>query len=313
MAGLHVTPLSVQVQDLAHMLTCMGAHIHGAGTGCIHVDPPAELCGCEYTVMPDRIEAGTFMAAAAMTASQLVVEPVVPAHMHAITEAMQAAGCHIEMFPIQNDTWCDILLVVCTTTWSCRSTRLVAGACCYEWTRDKRCGVCRKTTPWRLQHHSAVVEPRTWPLQAVDVCAEPFGGFPTDLQPQFAAMMAICGGSAVIRDTVFEERMGHVPMLRAMGAEIEHRSNQEVLVHGAARSHGGQLQRLIGVPGLHAADLRAGAALLLAALSAEGESCIENVEQISRGYAGIHTKLAGVGARIAVETEGKTIFTSPTY
>lgn len=142
------------------------------------------------------------------------------------------------------------------------------------------------------------------------MCAEPFGGFPTDLQPQFAAMMAIGCGSAVIRDTVFDGRMGYVPMLRAMGADIEHRSRCEVIVHGAgARQPGG----LRGVAGVHAADLRAGAALVLAALSAEGETRITNVSQIGRGYAGIHAKLASVGARIAMEDGGRTTFVSDTF
>lgn len=170
------------------------------------------------------------------------------------------------------------------------------------------CGCRRESEAWC--HHTAVVEPQLWPLRAVDICAEPFGGFPTDLQPQFAAMMSVGCGSAVIRDTVFEERMGYVPMLQAMGADIEHRSNCEVVVHGAAERPAGRLR---GVAGLHAADLRAGAALVLAALSADGESRIDNVGQIGRGYAEIHAKLAGVGARIAMEHGGKTTFVSSTF
>eukprot|EP00892_Ulva_mutabilis_P006897 jgi/Ulvmu1/457/UM001_0464.1 len=261
-----------EVQDLAHMLSCMGADIRGAGTSRLKVHPPARLHGCDCTIMPDRIEAGTFMAAAAATGSCLVVEPVVPAHMHAVIDTMQAAGCRVDLSPLH----------------------CAAG----------------ETPPGLWQQHRAVIEPQAGPLRAVDVFAEPFGGFPTDLQPQFTAVMAASGGSAVVTDTVFEDRMGHVRMLRAMGADIECRSKREVVVHGVGRRPVPQLR---GVAGLHAADLRAGAALVLAALAAEGESRIDNVGQISRGYAGMHAKLAGVGARIAMETQGRTTFVSETF
>lgn len=96
----------LQVQDLANMLSCMGACILGAGTDRIHVEPPAQLDGCNYTIMPDRIEAGTFMAAAAVTGSRLAIEPVVPAHLHTVTQALRAAGCSVAMSPMPRCSGC---------------------------------------------------------------------------------------------------------------------------------------------------------------------------------------------------------------
>lgn len=96
----------LQVQDLASMLSCMGVRIRGAGTSRIDVQPPEQLHGCDYTIMPDRIEAGTFMTAAAMTGSRLVIEPVIPAHMHVVTQALWAAGCSVSMCPMPHSGGC---------------------------------------------------------------------------------------------------------------------------------------------------------------------------------------------------------------
>lgn len=96
----------LQVQDLANMLSCMGACILGAGTDRIHVQPPEQLDGCDYTIMPDRIEAGTFMAAAAVTGSRLAIEPVIPSHLHMVTQALQAAGCSVAMSPMPHCARC---------------------------------------------------------------------------------------------------------------------------------------------------------------------------------------------------------------
>jgi UDP-N-acetylglucosamine 1-carboxyvinyltransferase len=163
---------------------------------------------------------------------------------------------------------------------------------------------------------SITLQPPAHALRSVDVCAAPYPGFPTDMQPQMTALLATCSGASVLRDTVFEGRMqGHVPMLAAMNAAIQQMNASQIVVLGPLADNAGSCmpERQLQGARVRASDLRAGAALVLAALAAEGESTIENVQQISRGYARMHLKLANVGASIAVHVAGKEVFASSSY
>lgn len=134
-----------------------------------------------------------------------------------------------------------------------------------------------------------------WPLKATNVRALPFGGFPTDMQPQFTALLATCAGRSTITDTVFESRMGHVPDLVRMGGDIELLSSNSALVNGKGVHQGRGL--LLGAR-VQARDLRGGAALMLAALAAEGQTELHGLQLIDRGYATVQQKLAALGADV---------------
>ncbi len=224
-----------EVADLAALLIKMGASIEGAGTSTIRVKGVERLHGATHTIIPDRIEAGTFVVAAAITRGDVVVRGCEPEHLRALIAKLNQAGVEItEAAP-------DAL---------------------------------------RVQ-----VKGR---LKSVDMTTEEHPGFATDLQAQFMALMTQAEGIAIITETIFENRFMHALELARMGANIRLEGHQ-AMVAGAARLSGAQVI---------ASDLRASASLVLAGLAAQGETVIDRVYHIDRGYERIEAKLAGIGARI---------------
>jgi UDP-N-acetylglucosamine 1-carboxyvinyltransferase len=225
-----------EIDDLAELLNKMGARIRGAGTPVIEIDGVEHLGGAEHTIIPDRIETGTFIVAAAITRGELEIKNCVPAHLTAVIEKLRSAGVEIdELNPS---------------------------------TLHVRC--CPKG------------------LRAADVTTEPHPHFPTDMQAQYMALMTQAEGASVITETIFENRFMHASELIRMGARIDIHGNTAT-VHGPSK--------LMGAPVL-ASDLRASASLVLAALAAEGETLIDRVYHIDRGYERIVSKLSSVGADI---------------
>jgi UDP-N-acetylglucosamine 1-carboxyvinyltransferase len=223
-----------EIVDLACFINSMGGRVDGAGTDTITVHGTRTFIGSEYRVIPDRIEAGTFMVAAAITGGRLVLENVIPEHVVSVTAKLRELGVTI--------TWEDDCLVV--------------------------------------QGNGRPA--------AVDLKTLPYPGFPTDMQPQMMALLALSEGNCMVTETVFENRFMHVPELRRMGADIRI-DGRSALVQGT--------RTYSGVP-VEASDLRAGAALILAALAAEGVTEVHGVHHVERGYDDIVTKLNAVGAEI---------------
>ena len=223
-----------EIVDLANFLNTMGAKIKGAGTDIIKIEGVSELTGKTYEVIPDRIEAGTFMVAAAMTGGDLYVENALPEHLKPVIAKLKEAGVTIE-----EDT---------------------------NGIRVKSNGI----------------------LKAVDIKTLPYPGFPTDMQAQFMAMTTVSQGTSVVSETVFENRFMHVDELKRMGANIKI-DGRSAVVEGVAILTGCEVK---------ATDLRAGAALVLAALVARGETEVGYLYHIDRGYDDLVTKLCGIGADI---------------
>jgi UDP-N-acetylglucosamine 1-carboxyvinyltransferase len=223
-----------EVVDLANFLNKMGANIKGAGTDTIRIEGVKELKGTEHTVIPDRIEAGTYMVAAAMTGGDVLIENVIVDHIKPIIAKL--TECGIDVF-------------------------------------EEGTGV-------------RVKGKRNY--KAVDVKTLPYPGFPTDMQAQMMAMMAGAKGTSVIIETVFENRFMHVDELKRMGADIKIEGRTAV-VTGIDHLSGAEVK---------ATDLRAGAALILAGLIAEGKTIINDVHHIDRGYVNIEEKLKNLGAII---------------
>ena len=222
-----------EVRDLARFLNAMGARVDGAGSARIAVRGVKRLRGVEYRPMPDRIEAGTLLTAAAATGGEIALSGAEPADMRAILCKLRTAGCRVEA----------------------AGERILLRA--------------------------------QGPLRAVDIATRPYPGFPTDMQPQMAALCAAARGAAVFRENLFESRFGYAEGLRRMGARIA--------VHGrTAWIRGGRLHGARVAAG----DLRGGAALVIAALAAEGESSVEGLDHIDRGYCRLEEKLRRLGARI---------------
>lgn len=224
-----------EVSDLANFLQRMGAKISGAGTGVVTIDGVAELRGADYVVMPDRIETGTYLVAAAMTGGNVRLNRVAPESLEAVTAKLQQAGATI-----------------------------TAGS---DW----------------IELDMAGARPG-----AVDVSTSPYPGFPTDMQAQFCALNSIADGVATVTETIFENRFQHVPELQRMGANIQVKGNMAVC-RGAPR--------LKAAP-VMATDLRASAGLVLAGLAAEGETLVDRIYHIDRGYERIEEKLQQLGAQI---------------
>ncbi len=224
-----------EVADLAALLTAMGAKIEGAGTSTIRVQGVAKLGGAEHTIIPDRIETGTFLIGGALTAGDLTVRGCVPEHLRALIAKLQQAG--VEVTEPSPDT-------------------------------------LRVRVPGRLKN--------------VDITTEEHPGFATDLQAQFMALMTQAAGISFVTETIFENRFMHAQELARMGANIRLEGRQAI-VAGPTPLSGAQVI---------ASDLRASASLVLAGLAARGETVIDRVYHIDRGYEKIESKLAGVGARI---------------
>jgi len=223
-----------EIVDLANYLNKMGAKVRGAGTATIKIDGVAELHGTDYTIIPDRIEAGTYMIAAAMTGGDVLIENVLPEHQKPLTAKLREAGAIVE-----EDV--DRIHVV-------------------------------------SDGH----------LKAVDVKTMPFPGFPTDMQAQMMAMLVVAEGHSRVTETVFENRFMHVNELMRMGAKIT-TEGRSASIDGPANLTGCNVR---------CTDLRAGAAMILAGLVADGETTIGDLHHIDRGYEDIVGKLQVLGADI---------------
>lgn len=226
------------VVDVANFLNMIGANVKGAGTDVIRIQGGRRLHGCTYAVIPDQIEAGTFMIAAAATRGDVIINNVIPTHLEAISAKLMECGVAVS----EGDDGRDFFIRV---------------------SADKR--------------------PR-----AVNIKTLPYPGFPTDLQQPMMALLATAEGNSFIMENIFENRFNHVPELAKMGASISI-SSRTATVEG--------VERLYGAP-LCASDLRAGAALVIAALAAEGESTISQIHFIDRGYEFLEQKLRALGADI---------------
>lgn len=223
-----------EIVDLANYLNKMGAKIRGAGTDTIRIEGVEKLHGADYTIIPDRIEAGTYMIAAAMTGGDIVVENVLPEHQKPLIAKLREAGAVVEE---------DI---------------------------DKV----------RVNGKN--------PLKAVSIKTLPYPGFPTDMQAQMMAMMVIAEGRSKVTETVFENRFMHVVELNRMGAQIS-TEGRSAVIDGPCKLTGCDVR---------ATDLRAGAAMILAGLVAEGTTRIGDLHHIDRGYENIVAKLKNLGADI---------------
>ena len=224
-----------EVVDLANCLNSMGAKVSGAGTDTIMVEGVDGLTGTHYNVLPDRIESGTYLVAAAVTGGHVRIKDTRPRMLEAVIEKLREAGAHIEV----GDRWIDLDMNGC--------------------------------------------RPR-----AINIRTSPYPAFPTDMQAQFTTLNVISEGTATISETVFENRFMHVHELRRMGADIQLEGNTAV-------TRG--VERLTAAP-VMATDLRASASLVLAGLVAEGDTTVERIYHIDRGYESIEEKLAKLGARI---------------
>ena len=223
-----------EIIDLANYLNVMGAKIRGAGTNVIKIDGVNVLHGADYTVIPDRIEAGTYMVAAAMTHGDVYIENAITEHLKPVIAKLKEAGVTI-------DEDVDGVRVRCDG-----------------------------------------------PIKAVDIKTMPYPGFPTDMQAQFMAMLTVAEGTGMVTETVFENRFMHVDELKRMGANIKIDGRTSV-VEGVPRLTGCQVK---------ATDLRAGAAMVLAGLVADGETQVGYIHHIDRGYDHLVEKLVGLGADI---------------
>ncbi|TVQ12574.1 MAG: UDP-N-acetylglucosamine 1-carboxyvinyltransferase [Leptolyngbya sp. DLM2.Bin27] len=224
-----------EVADLANFCRAMGARIRGAGTNTITIAGVPSLHSTDYGIIPDRIEAGTFLVAGAMTRSEISIAPIIPEHLTAVIAKLHEIG-----------------------------GRVVSDG------------------PSRVRY----VPSNT--IVPADIQTGPFPGFPTDMQAQFMALMAVCEGSSLITETVFENRLRHVAELNRMGADIRLNGNCAIIkgVH-----------QLSGAPVL-ATDLRASAALVLAGLAAKGTTTIQGLHHLERGYDDLEGKLRRLGANL---------------
>lgn len=229
------------VVDLANFLNSMGADIRGAGTDVIKIHGVEHLHGTTYSIIPDQIEAGTYMVAAAATSGDVLIKNVIPKHLESITAKLEEMGVNVEEFD------------------------------------------------------DAVRVSRSGPLNKCNVKTMPHPGFPTDMQPQIAVLLSIAHGTSIITEGVWDNRFRYVEELRRMGAQISVDSRLAV-IEG--------VDHLVAAP-VKAVDLRAGAAMVIAALCAQGTTQIEDIQYIERGYDRIVEKLCALGADIRrIESPG---------
>ncbi len=232
------------VVDVANFLNMMGAKVKGAGTDVIRINGVKKLRGCNYAIIPDQIEAGTYMIAAAATGGDVIIKNIIPIHLEAVSAKLMESGATV----IEGDDGRDFYMQVVGNG-----------------------------------------RPR-----AVNIKTLPYPGFPTDLQQPMMAYLTTGMGNSIIMENIFEERFNHVGELQRMGASI--------LLNGRMAMVEG-VSRLTGAP-LYATDLRAGAALIVAGLMAQGESMIHNIEFIDRGYEYLEQKFAALGADIRRHSKG---------
>ncbi|MBQ9866561.1 MAG: UDP-N-acetylglucosamine 1-carboxyvinyltransferase [Lachnospiraceae bacterium] len=222
------------VVDLANFLNSCGANIKGAGTDVIRIKGVERLHGTDYAIIPDQIEAGTYMLASAACHGDVLVRGVIPRHLECITAKLCEIGCHI------------------------------------------------------TEYDDAVRVSAPEPLTSTQVKTLPYPGFPTDMQPQITVALGLAQGTSIVTEGIFENRFKYVDELIRMGASIKVEGNMAVIT-GVNRYYGASIT---------APDLRAGAALVIAALAAEGETIVEDTRFVERGYEDFELKLKGLGARI---------------
>lgn len=228
------------IVDVANFLNAMGADVKGAGTDRITIRPAKQWHGCTYEVIPDQIETGTYMIAAAAAGGNVTLRNVIPRHMESLTQVLRDCGVQIEE---KTDGERDYITI----------------------TSDGH-------------------------LKATDIRTSPYPGFPTDLQQPMAALLSLADGTSMINETIFESRFVYVTQLALMGADIKvSNDNKTAVIHG--------VDKLIGTD-VTITDLRAGAALVVAALTAEGETRVHKVKYIDRGYEAMDKKLQSLGAHI---------------
>lgn len=223
-----------EVVDLANCLIAMGAKIHGAGTDIITIEGVPSLHGAEHTVMPDRIETGTFLVAATAVGGEILLRETDPHLLDAILDKLTEAGAHID----SNENWI------------------------------------------RLKMHTRP--------KSINVRTAPYPAFPTDMQAQFMSLNCVASGTAIVTETIFENRLMHVQELIRMNANIEVEGNTAI-VHGVPQLDGAHVM---------ATDLRASASLVIAGLVAQGETVIDRIYHLDRGYENIEGKLSTLGAQI---------------
>lgn len=230
------------IVDVANFLNSMGANIKGAGTNEIRIRGVKELKGTEYSIIPDQIEAGTFMMAAAATGGNILIKNVIPKHLEAISSKLSEIGASVEEYD--------------------DSVRVIGS-------REKRLG-------------------------ATQIKTQPYPGFPTDMQPQMAVTLGLSEGTSVITENIFENRFKYADELVRMGANIKVEGNMAIIT-GVERYSGASVV---------APDLRAGAALVIGGLAADGFTIVEDIKYIQRGYERFEEKLQALGGKIEiVETE----------
>jgi UDP-N-acetylglucosamine 1-carboxyvinyltransferase len=241
-----------EIVDLANFLNAMGAQVRGAGTGTVRIDGVDFLRGTEYTVIPDRIEAGTYMIAAAITRGEVFVEGAIPDHINPLIAKLREMGVHV------------------------------------------------------LEGENGVHVRAEGKLQPVDVKTLPYPGFPTDMQSQMMALLLTADGNSVVTETVFENRFMHVEEMKRMGAKIKI-NGRSAFIEGGHPLSGAEVK---------ATDLRAGAALVLAGLAAEGTTVVTELHHIDRGYVQLVEKLQALGAdikRVKVDAEKDVSSVQPSY
>ena len=231
------------VVDVANFLNSMGANIRGAGTDVIRIVGVEKLHKTEYSIIPDQIEAGTFMFAAAATKGDVTVKNVIPKHLEATTAKLIEIGCEVEEFD-------DAVRVVSSK-----------------------------------------------PLHHTQVTTLPYPGFPTDMQPQMSVLLALEEGTSTVTESIFENRFKYVDELTRMGAQVKVESNIAIIT-GVEKFTGARVS---------APDLRAGAALVIAGLAAEGITIVDDIYYIERGYEHFEEKLASLGAMIEKVSSEKEI------
>lgn len=222
------------VVDVANCLNCMGANIKGAGTDVIRIKGVEKLHGACYSIIPDQIEAGTFMVAAAATGGNVLINNVIPKHLEAITAKLVEIGCKVEEYD--------------------EAVRVIGNK--------------------NLTH--------------TNIKTLPYPGFPTDMQPQMAVILTGSEGTSIVTESIWENRFKYVDELSRMGATIKVESNTAIIT-GGSRLTGAQVA---------APDLRAGAALVIAGMMADGFTYVDDIKFIERGYEDFDEKLRGIGASI---------------
>ncbi len=239
--NIHNAAKEPHVVDVANFLNMCGAKIKGTGTDTIRIVgvEPGSLHGCTYPIIPDQIEAGTYMIAAAATGGEVVIKNIIPAHLEAISAKLMEAGVSVESGDDGNDYYLRII---------------------------------------------STMRPR--PVR-IETCTYP--GFPTDLQQPMMAFLATARGESVVIDKIFTERFNHVEELNKMGADMHVVGNGMAEINGVNCLHGADI---------YATDLRAGAALIIAALMAKGETRVHNLHYTDRGYENLEEKLIALGANI---------------